>query len=144
MPRPSFCLPINKDGNKPGRAGLWDGCCRGAGRAELCPRRGGTRQPESNAFMLATPSEPAASLLRNSLKEIIRFMHSNVLANREKHPTQFQPSVREKASPEHRAAPDGKPAPPAGSGLTSAQKMHYGRKGVASGFRPLQFSAAAQ
>lgn len=93
----SVRIKTKAGGNKTGNC-----CCWSAGKVELCCRKQGAWRPASKAFFtLVTPSKPVMSLLRNSLKEIIRFVHNNVLENREKHPKLFWQEVRQKSSSEN-------------------------------------------
>lgn len=86
-----FCLLISEDKNKSWREQDWELLLLVSWESSAMGRKQGAWRPASKAFfMLVTPSKPVMSLLKNSLKEIIRFVHNNVLENREKHPILFQ------------------------------------------------------
>lgn len=138
-PRPCFCLPISKDGNKPGEQGWGTAAMGGLGELSCAPVGGHRATP----VQLVTPSEPVASLLRNSLKEKIRFMHSNVLGNRKKHPTQFhsKSEKRHHQNTEQRLT-ENQPHQQLRPDFCAENASRTERLGV--WLRPLQFSAAAQ
>lgn len=112
-----------------------------AGRAELCHLRGHLNPCQKPSCW----SHPGASLLRNSLKEIVRFTHSNVLESRQKHPS----GVHRKSDKEHHRNTEQRwpQNQPHGRGLRSrlrpdfAQKAIPWRKGWAGWLQALRFSA---
>lgn len=56
----------------------------------------GTQKCETKAFILAMPTEPVMSPVRNSPKETIRFLHNDIdiFQDKEKHPGVFQQQMR--------------------------------------------------